>query len=131
MLSEEVNSLLSNFDWICLVLVSEEWALDLGCIHLELLKSTSSESISADKSYSPASLHVLVSKLGTSCCFTRSLETNEHDNVWLASNELVWLVFRAQHFCKLIDYYLEDSPLEILSSNVWIIICNTLQFDLG
>ena len=108
LLLEEVDTLFSDLDRVSLLLVAEEGTLDLGGIHLELLESTSSESVCADETYAPALFHVMICEFGTSCCFTRSLQTDEHDNVGLALLELIGLVLALKHHRKLLDHSLLD-----------------------
>jgi hypothetical protein len=88
--------------------ISVERAFNLGSVHFKLFKSSSSKRVSTNQANSPSSLHVLVSEFGTSSGFTRALQTNKHDDIGFASLELVWLVFRAQHFGEFINDNSDD-----------------------
>jgi len=110
LLFKEVNTLFGDFNWICLFLVTEERALDLGCIHFKLLEGTSTERISAHQANSPSLLHVMISKLCTCGSLSRSLQANEHDHIWLSLLELIGRILAVQHISKLIDH----SPLNQL-----------------
>ena len=53
----------------------------LGGILLQLVISTSSEGISADKTRFPAFLLVVIGKLSAGGCLPRALQPNHHDHV--------------------------------------------------
>ena len=104
LISEELNTLLCNFDRISLFLMTKERTLDFCSIHLELLKSTSSECIGADQTNTPSFLHVVICEFRAGCSFTRSLKPHEHDYIWLAFFELIGAIFcRLEHICKLFN----------------------------
>ena len=90
--SEESYTLISNFDWVTLVLVTEERTLDLCSIHFELFESTSSERVCANEADSEPTLHIAVRKFGTSGGLSRPLKSDEHHNVGLTPNELIRLI---------------------------------------
>ena len=109
-LSEVRHTSLRNLDWIRLLLVTVEGALDLGSVHLELREGTGTERVSAHNTNLPTFLHVVIGKLGASCCFTSALETDKHDNIWFSAFELVCLDIRREHGSELVnDCFLDDS----------------------
>ncbi len=91
-----------DLNWVSLFRVTEKWALDLGCIHLQLSEGTSSECISADDAHSPAFFHVMVSELGARGCLARALQANEHDYIWFTAHILISLVVAREHLSKLV-----------------------------
>ena len=129
LLSEEADTLLGNFHRILLVFMTEEWALNLGSIHLQLIKSTCPERVSADEADFPAPLDVLVCELGASRCLTRSLQADEHDHVWLTLDKLVWFVLTSKHLNELVDNKLDNGASEIDVSLPLLLILQLL-FDL-
>ena len=109
-LSEVGHAGLGNLDWIGLLLVAVEGALDLGGVHLELSEGTGAERVSTHNTDLPSLLHVVVGKLGASCRFTGTLETDKHDNIWFSTFELVCLDIRREHGSELVnDCFLDDS----------------------
>ena len=91
-LSEVSYTSFSNFNRISLLLVTIEGALNFRGIHLKLSEGTGTEGICADDSNLPPLLHVMIGELGTSRGFTRTLKTDKHDNIGLATLELICLV---------------------------------------
>ena len=103
-LSEEVNALLGNLYWVSLVSMTVERALDLGRVHFQLFKSTSSKRISAHQPDTPTALHKLVGKLGARGRLTTALKTDKHDHVRLAPDELIRLVLTSEHLSELVNH---------------------------
>ena len=109
-MSEVCDTIFSDFHRVCLLLVTVEWALDLSRVHLNLRKGTSTERVSADNTNLPALLHVVIGELGACRSLARALEADEHDNIRLATLELVGLVIAGEHVSELIDHsFLDDS----------------------
>ncbi len=101
LISEELNTLLCNFNRISLFLMTKERTLDLGSIHLKLLESTSSECVGADQANTPSFLHIVICELCAGCSFTRALKTNEHHYIWLPFFKLIWTIFCwLEHICQ-------------------------------
>lgn len=116
LLSEKSYTLFGDFDWIFFIFVSKKWAFNLCCVHLELFECTCSESICAYKTYFPASFQVLISEFGTGCGLSRSLETDEHDNIGFALDEFIRLVFTTKHLDQLIDDKFNDGVSQVYVS---------------
>ena len=91
-LTEVSYASLCDLYWVSLLLISVEWALDLSSVHLQLCESTGTESICAHDTHFPPLLHVVIRKLGASGRLTGTLQTDKHDNVRLATLELLRLV---------------------------------------
>ena len=104
MFSEVRDTLISDLYRISLVLMTEEGTLDLCSIHLQLSERSSSKSICTYHANSPAFLHVMISELGASSCFSRSLQSDKHHYIRFASDKLCWLFVRGKHCGELIDH---------------------------
>ena len=121
-LPKEFDTFFGYQNRISLVLMTKERALNLCSVHFELLKSASPERVSANETNPPSSLHVLVSKLGASGGLSRALKTDKHDDIWLAPNKLIRLVFRAQHPSELVNDNLKDDSLQIVGDIVIVFV---------
>jgi len=101
---EKVHTLFCDLDRVSLSLMPKEWALDFGCIHLELLEGTGTECISANQTHTPSLLHVVICELCASGGLTRPLKTDKHDNIRAALLELVRFVLnRLDHVGKFLN----------------------------
>ena len=103
-LTEVGHACLCDLDWVSLLLISVEWALDLGSVHLQLSESAGTESVRADDTHFPSLLHVVIRKLGASGRLTGTLQADKHDNVRLAALELVRLVAAGEHGGELVNH---------------------------
>ena len=104
-------SFLSNLDRISFCFMSIERTFDFCSILSQLIKSTSSERITTDQSYSPPLPHIVISKFGTSSSLTSSLQTNKHDNISLSSLKLIRFLLRFQEISHLLNnVLLNESP---------------------
>ena len=104
MFSEVRNTLISDLYRVSLILMTEERTFNLCSIHLQLGERSSSKSICAYYANSPALLHVMISELGASSCFSRSLQSNKHHYIRFASDKLHWFFVRGEHCGEFIDH---------------------------
>jgi hypothetical protein len=108
MLFEISHTFFGNFDRVSFFFVTEEWALDLSCIHFQLFKGSSSKCVATHQTNSPVLFHVVEGKFGASCCLSTSLESDKHDNVALTSLEFIRFLLCTEHICELVCHSLLD-----------------------
>lgn len=128
LLPEKSDSFLSYFYWICLIPVTEKRTFNFSRILLELFKSACSKRVCAHQADSPTFLQVVVRILGAGCCFACALESNEHNNVLLASCELWRLVFRWKHVSQFVHHRFSYEFSHVSTPHITIA---HLQWDLG
>jgi hypothetical protein len=90
---EHVHALLGYLHWVSLSIGTVEGYTYFGSHLLELIEGACSESIGADEGWSPPLAFPVVSVLSSGCCLTRSLQSNEHDNILFAYDEPLGLPF--------------------------------------
>ena len=112
-MAEIRDTSLSDFHWVSLLLITIEWTLDLGSVHLELSEGAGTEGIRADNADFPAFLHIVVRELGASGSLASTLQTNEHDDVRATSLELICLIRAGKHISELVNDSLLDNSAEL------------------
>jgi len=83
------DSFLGNRNRISFNITTIERNSNLCCILFKLIEGTSSESISTNHTNSPSFFLIVVSNFAASCCFSTSLQSNEHYYVRFASLRLI------------------------------------------
>ena len=110
---EEGHALLCDFDWVSLVAITIERALNLGGVLLQLLECAGPKRVSADETDAPAFFDVVVGILGAGGRLTSTLQANKHHYVLLASHEFWRLVLGGEHVGQLVDHSLRYELLDM------------------
>mmetsp|Transcript_69714 Transcript_69714/g.176911 ORF Transcript_69714/g.176911 Transcript_69714/m.176911 type:complete len:250 (+) Transcript_69714:985-1734(+) len=92
LLLEELNTLLRDFDWVSLVVVSVERDADLGGVLLQLVEGPGPEGVAADQGGFPTLPVVVVRVLGASGGLAAALQADKHDDIALSLLQLVRLL---------------------------------------
>ena len=62
----------------------------LGGVLLQLVVGAGSERVGTHQTRAPALLHVVVRHLGAGCGLSRTLQADEHDDIWLSLGRCEW-----------------------------------------